>query len=133
MKIFYTVPGKTRNSGFSLVEVMLGTLLLAILAIGGAAARYHTGSGIVIQGHYRDALVLANEALEVARQTDYSNLDDSQYTRGRNGHNFTVDTEVTTVSNPWVAVQMKNVVVTVTYSDRILSVQSLVIRGVGFI
>ena len=42
---------KIKNkSGFSLIEIMLTALILAFLAIGGAAVLYHTGAGA---GHYQ--------------------------------------------------------------------------------
>lgn len=62
------------KAGFSLVEVLLAALIIAIMVIGGAATMYHTGSNIKIQGNRRIALELANQRLENARQNYYYSI-----------------------------------------------------------
>ncbi|MCF7864074.1 MAG: prepilin-type N-terminal cleavage/methylation domain-containing protein, partial [Kiritimatiellales bacterium] len=66
---------KSKNkSGFSLIEVMVAALLLAVLAIGGAAVMYQTGGNIQIQGNKRIALELANEVLERYQSMEYKDI-----------------------------------------------------------
>jgi prepilin-type N-terminal cleavage/methylation domain-containing protein len=66
---------KTKHkAGFSLIEIMVAALLLAVLAVGGAAVLSHTGASIKIQGNKRIALELANARLETARVQNYYGL-----------------------------------------------------------
>lgn len=66
---------KTRHkSGFSLIEIMVAALLLAVIAVGGAAVLSHTGVSIKIQGGKRVAIELANARLETARAQNYYGL-----------------------------------------------------------
>lgn len=66
---------KTKNkSGFSLIEIMVAAILLAVLALGGAQVLYHTGANIQIQGNKRIALELANARLESVRIQNYYGL-----------------------------------------------------------
>lgn len=66
---------KTKHkSGFSLIEIMVAALVLAVLAVGGAAVLAHTGASIQIQGNKRVALALANARLETARVQNYYGL-----------------------------------------------------------
>ena len=62
------------KSGFSLIEIMVAALLLAVIAVGGAAVLSHTGVSIQIQGNKRVALELANARLETARAQNYYGL-----------------------------------------------------------
>lgn len=64
---------KTKHkSGFSLIEVMVATLILAFLAVGGSAALYHTGAMIQNQEQKRMAVDRAMERLELVKRTKYS-------------------------------------------------------------
>jgi prepilin-type N-terminal cleavage/methylation domain-containing protein len=56
--------GKTR-AAFTLVEVMLAALVLAVLAIGGAALMYRGRADMVRQQYKRAAIECANARLEV--------------------------------------------------------------------
>ena len=47
---------RKRKSGFSLVEIMVAALLLAVLALGGAAVLYHTGAILQVQEMRRKAI-----------------------------------------------------------------------------
>lgn len=63
---------KTKHkSGFSLIEVMITALILAILAIGGAASLYHTGASIQIQGNKRIAMEYGISILEALKSEAY--------------------------------------------------------------
>lgn len=59
------------KNGFSLVEIMVAILLLAVLALGGAAVLYQTGGGIQVAGNKRVALELARSELEALSMEDY--------------------------------------------------------------
>ena len=64
---------KTKHkSGFSLIEIMVAALVLAALAVGGAAALYHAGAGIQEQELKRMAVDQAMERLELVKRTKYS-------------------------------------------------------------
>ncbi len=66
---------KTKNkSGFSLIEIMVAALLLAVLAVGGAAVLYQTGGDIQVQGNKRIAMEHARSKLEVLAEVDYLEL-----------------------------------------------------------
>lgn len=64
----------TSKAGFGLLEVMFAAVIIAIMVIGGSAAMYYTGSNIVVQGHRRIALQLADQRLEHARENYYYNI-----------------------------------------------------------
>ncbi len=72
---------KTQKSkaGFSLIEVLLAALIIAIMVLGGAATMYYTGSNINAQGHRRIALELASQRLEDARQNYYYSILPADY------------------------------------------------------
>jgi prepilin-type N-terminal cleavage/methylation domain-containing protein len=60
-----------RTSGFTLVEIMISTLILAVLALGGAAVLYRTGGGVQVQGNKRIAMELARSQIEALQAEDY--------------------------------------------------------------
>ena len=63
---------KTKNkSGFSLIEIMVAALLLAFLAVGGAAVLYQTGGGVQVQGNKRIAMEYARSRIESSKSTGY--------------------------------------------------------------
>lgn len=62
----------TQKSGFSLIEIMVATLVLAFLAVGGAAVLYHTGASIQNQEQKRMAVDQAMERLELMKRAKYS-------------------------------------------------------------
>ena len=53
------------RAAFTLVEVMLAALLLAVLAIGGAALVYRSRADIVLQQYKRAAIDSANARMEM--------------------------------------------------------------------
>jgi prepilin-type N-terminal cleavage/methylation domain-containing protein len=68
-------PGGVVRAAFSLVEVMLAMLVLAILVIGGAAFIYRSRTSMVLQQYKRAAIVSANERMEqVMRGWTYNQL-----------------------------------------------------------
>lgn len=63
---------KTKHkSGFSLVEVMVASLILAALVVGGAAVLYQTGGGVQIAGNKRVAMEYARSEMEAFKIGDY--------------------------------------------------------------
>jgi len=62
------------KSGFSLIEIMVATLVLAFLAVGGSAALYHTGAMIQNQEQKRMAVDQAMERLELVKRTKYTTV-----------------------------------------------------------
>ena len=67
------------KSGFTLVEVLISALIIAILVIGGSAALYHTGSSILVTGNKRIALEIANQRLELAKANPYTDIAPDYY------------------------------------------------------
>ena len=63
---------RKNKSGFSLVEIMVASLLIAVLAIGGATVLYHTGSIIGTQKLKRQAIDQAIARMELMKRTRYS-------------------------------------------------------------
>ena len=53
-----------RTAGFSLVETMVSVVVLAVLALGGAATLYHTGGNIQQQQNQREAVIAVTQAME---------------------------------------------------------------------
>jgi prepilin-type N-terminal cleavage/methylation domain-containing protein len=62
------------KSGFSLIEIMVATLVLAVLAVGGATALYHTGAVIQNQEQKRMAVDQAMSRVELLKRAKYSLL-----------------------------------------------------------
>ena len=69
----------SRKDGFTLIELLLASLIIVILVIGGAAALYHTGSNVKIQGNKRIALEVANQRLELAKANSYLGIAPNEY------------------------------------------------------
>lgn len=63
-----------RRSGTSLVEVMVAVVLLAVLAIGGAASLHLARSQMVSQRNHRMALEVAGGRLEALRAAAYTQV-----------------------------------------------------------
>jgi len=59
------------KSGFSLIEVLLAILILAVLAVGGAAVIFQTSDGIRVEANKRMALEVANRRLETLLKQPY--------------------------------------------------------------
>jgi len=64
------------RKGFTLIEVMLSILILAIVMIGGAAFFLYGSSQIRMSKHSRLALELAGEKIEELRAVGFSGLAD---------------------------------------------------------
>ena len=62
---------KNHKAGFSLIEIMVSALLLAVLAVGGASVLYHTGAGVQVQGNKRIAMEYARSRIEASKLADY--------------------------------------------------------------
>jgi prepilin-type N-terminal cleavage/methylation domain-containing protein len=90
--------------GFTLVEIMIAVLVIAILAIGGAAIIFRSRADIVVQQFKRAAIECANQQMEKLMRDEswgYTNLatrvgmPDLVETVGLNGiTNFTMRTSV---------------------------------------
>jgi prepilin-type N-terminal cleavage/methylation domain-containing protein len=63
---------KNSRSGFTLIEVLVSALIIAILVIGGSAVMHHTGNRVVAAGKKRVALAIANQGMERARANPYT-------------------------------------------------------------
>ena len=74
MKIYLKAKNSKGEHGFTLIEVMLGMLILAILAVTAVAALRHPHFMVVSTAHKQAAIHAANEALEEAYSLGYSNL-----------------------------------------------------------
>lgn len=55
---------KKNTNGFTLIGAMIGTIVLAILVIGGAASLWHTQSTTLRQNHRHCALLIASSNME---------------------------------------------------------------------
>ena len=133
---------KTKNkSGFSLVEIMVAALLLAVLAIGGAAVMYQTGGNIQIQGNKRIALELANEVLERYQSIEYSDIPSSDTdTISVDGiaHLVAINSTIEHFPSPSpsVADEYKQIEVRVSYRsglDNVVVIDSIIVHPYGFI
>ncbi|QBG46124.1 type II secretion system protein [Verrucomicrobia bacterium S94] len=68
--------GTRKRCGFSLIEIMVAVVILAVLAIGGAALVQRAGITVAEQKNKRVALEAANRRLEQLRAQPYDVLDD---------------------------------------------------------
>lgn len=66
--------GRDRRAGTSLVEVMVGCLILGVLALASAASLQYARSTSVQQRDRRTALELANSRLEELRAAAYNDV-----------------------------------------------------------
>ena len=62
------------RAGATLVEVMFACIILAIMAVGGAAYLYQSRASLAMQRSKRVALEAGNARLEETRATAYTNL-----------------------------------------------------------
>ncbi len=73
MKIFSKRVAEKRCAGFTMVEVALGILILAILAVAVPSALRHPRQLLLTASHKQAAVLVANEALEDAMSWGYGN------------------------------------------------------------
>ncbi|MBW2514685.1 MAG: prepilin-type N-terminal cleavage/methylation domain-containing protein [Deltaproteobacteria bacterium] len=73
------IKSKKLRAGFSLLEVLLAALIIAILVIGGSAVLHQTGSSVVVAGKKRIALAIANQRMELARANPYISIAPVEY------------------------------------------------------
>lgn len=65
---------QNKKYGFSLIEVMIAVLVLAVLVLGSAAVVYRAGGGIQRQQNKRETIVAANQVLEIFWNMTYADL-----------------------------------------------------------
>ena len=65
---------RDKKAGFSLIEVMIAMLLLAILVIGTVAIATHSGETIAVQGIRREAIAAAHRRMEEVRSELYTHF-----------------------------------------------------------
>ena len=71
MKMNSDVPLRSARTGSTLIEVALGVVVLAVLAVGAAALYHQSWGQTSIQRNKRIALVAANAQLELLRASNY--------------------------------------------------------------
>ena len=116
----------TSQSGFTLIEVMLSLLILAIVTIGAAALLSQIGAFIGGTTHSRTAIGVANDLLETALSADYDSLLSSSTIIPKNGIVFSVNRVVNEYSTP---IGHKDVFVSVSYNGVTNSARTYAIDG----
>lgn len=111
---------------------MVASLLLAVLALGGAAVMYQTGGGIQVQGNNRVALELINNLLERQKERSYSAMDfalmdDFTTNITVNGITFGIAVSVSSSTN----MVGKDVKIETTYREQTIAVSSSLIPPIG--
>jgi Tfp pilus assembly protein PilV len=113
--------GGNSRAGTSLVEVMVGCVILAVLALASGASLQYARSNSVVQRDRRTALELANSRLEDIRASAYNDVKPSAqnytvYYLRRSGASWVVSAggtnETVQVNN-----QVRSLVTTVQYVD----------------
>lgn len=66
--------GRRARAGTSVVEIMIASVVLAVLALGAAASIEKTRIGTTQQRNRRTALEMANSRLEQLRQAGYAQI-----------------------------------------------------------
>lgn len=61
--------------GFTLLEILVSMLLLAVTLVGGMALYHNAERIMALMVHKKVAMELANERMEAVRNTPYSTLD----------------------------------------------------------
>ncbi|MBA2124528.1 hypothetical protein B9J78_06330 [bacterium Unc6] len=109
------------KKAFTLIEVMLSILILAIVIIGGAFFFIHGPSQIRVSKRERLALELAEEKIEVSRVRGFSGLVNESESGLALGRGFTA-TRLTVVAgideDRDGIIDYKNVTVTVSWMER---------------
>ena len=107
------------QKGFTLIEVMLSILILAIVMIGGAAFFTYGSSQLRLSKHSRLALELAGEKIEKLRAVGFSGLA-NETENGLPLGNFSAARRITVVGideDRDAIVDYKKVTVTVAWQE----------------
>jgi len=89
---------RARMAGMTLVEVMIASLVLAVMVLGSAAYMYQSRAGVYNEANRRVALTLAASRLEHVRASAYADVrpdDTARWFLARNGDSWQL-----TTSNP---------------------------------
>ena len=86
-----------RLAGATLVEVMVGVVLLVVIALAGASYMYHSRVTLGVQKAHRIAVELANAQLETIRALPYGAITNACEMRNVDGGNFPVTTRVVAI------------------------------------
>jgi prepilin-type N-terminal cleavage/methylation domain-containing protein len=103
---------RRRQRGFSLIEVLAGITLFAIVAAGTGLLATQSMLRTSENRHSTAAVLLAQQEVERLRSFDYPNLVAGTYGTSMGGQNFTVTTAITP-NNP--DPNMSLIVVTVSW------------------
>jgi prepilin-type N-terminal cleavage/methylation domain-containing protein len=82
---FLKIPGKKMGqNGFTLIEVLIGLVILAIGILGAASMQIASVKGDVFSSSLTQAAILAQDKLEYLKDLSYgdSNLNSGQYNEG---------------------------------------------------
>ena len=71
---------RRRNTGFTLIELMLATVLLSIGLLGMLALQTHAMRGSQLGRHYTDAAQVARDEMERLFRLDWDDLDPTDWT-----------------------------------------------------
>lgn len=96
---------RKKQAGFSLIEVMIAIVILALVILGSAALVFQASGGIQKQQNKREAVVAANTVLERYWNVTYSTL----------LNDFAGSTETTTET-----VNGNSMTVTITFSNELV-------------
>lgn len=133
---------KKNKSGFSLIEIMLSILILALLALGGSAILFRTGASVQVQGTNRVVSELVNSFLE-EQQTKAFDLDTYVQLSGfstnlvLDGISYPVDVAVSNVlvevydSGVVAYASQKEITISTVFRGQSIQVSSTVIPSVG--
>ena len=67
---------KLDTSGFTLLEILVSMLLLAVTLVGGMALYHNAERIMALMVHKKVAMELANEKMEAVRNSSYGSLSD---------------------------------------------------------
>lgn len=101
------------HAGFTLIEVILAMLILAVLALGGGALLSRVGETVAIQENKRAAIEVASQQLEKLRSGEDLVVGSFVGSVGVNGQVRSIQTDVFDVGNS--ARPLKQVLVRVEY------------------
>jgi len=85
--------GKLNNSGYSLLEVLIGMAILTIGMLATSALAIGIINGNSVSKHVSTAAVLAQEKIESIRETGYSGLPSSDWAETETDISYTIGEE----------------------------------------